>query len=263
VNAEFPMQSRCKPIIRWPGGKTRLLDKILPRISKHVCYCEPFMGGCAVLLAKPRSRIKVVNDLNGDLVALYRNVQYHLPALLSEMEWVLNSRKNLFDFIAQPGLTEIQRAARWIVRNKISFGGGMKSYAVARKGGGGAAVSWERATEEMKVFKQRMDKVSVENLPYDRCIKLYDGPETFFFIDPPYLHAKPKNYAGWNENQMQELREIVDGLKARWLLTVDDSPFNRNLFKHCRLQAVQTRNGCVNRARLPKATFGELVISPK
>lgn len=255
--------TRFKPIIRWPGGKSRLLDKILPRIPRHVCYCEPFMGGLAVLLAKERSRIEVVNDLNGDLVALYRNAQYHLPALLAEMEWTLNSRKNLFDFISQPGLTELQRAARWFVRNKISFGGGMTSFAVGRIGGGGASVSQINAMEQLKKFHERMDKVSVENLPYDRCLKLYDAPTTFFFVDPPYLHARPKNYAGWNEDQMTGLRENLDGLEAGWLLTVDDSPFNRRLFKGCRIEAVQTRNGCVNHAYKPNATFGELIISPR
>ena len=87
------------------------------------------------MLAKERSPVEVVNDLNGDLVHLYRNVQYHLPALLQEVEWTLGSRKNLFDFIAQPGLTEIQRAARWLIRNKISFGGGMTSFGVSRSSG--------------------------------------------------------------------------------------------------------------------------------
>src|ERR1700722_9405160 len=123
---------RIRPILRWPGGKSRLLKKILPLIPPHTCYCEPFAGGLAVLLAKERSPVEVVNDLNGDLVHLYRNAQYHLPALVQELEWILNSRKNLHDFIAQPGLTEIQRAARWLVRNNICFGGYTKDFGVSR-----------------------------------------------------------------------------------------------------------------------------------
>lgn len=252
---------RVKPIIRWPGGKTRLLDRILPRIPKHTCYVEPFMGGVAVLLAKRASEVEVVNDLNGDLVALYRNVQYHLPALLAEMDWMLNSRKNLREFITQPGLTEIQRAARWFVRNKVSFGANMQSYGVW-KSRRPPAVCDENTQELLRRFHDRMAHVVVENLPYDHCMRTYDSPGTFFFVDPPYLHAKPKTYKGWNEEQMTGLRDQLAGLKGKWLLTVDDSRFNRQLFHGCRMKSVTHRNGCVNHANLPSANFSELIISP-
>ncbi len=253
---------RVRPILRWSGGKSRLLKHLLPLIPKHVCYCEPFAGGLAVLLAKERSDLEVVNDLNGSLVCLYRNVQYHLPALLDEIEWVLNSRKNLEDFIAQPGLTEIQRAARWLIRNKISFAGKMTSFGVCRKGGGGASASRAGITEALRAFNARMDRVMVENLSYERCIKLYDAPETFFFMDPPYLNSDPSSYEGWNEEQVSAFRERVEGIKGQWLLTLDDSPFNRRLFKGLRIKAIKTYNGGVNHALLPKAQFGELIIQP-
>lgn len=212
-----------------------------------------------MLLAKERSPVEVVNDLNGDLVHLYRNVQYHLPALLQEVEWILNSRKNLHDFIAQPGLTEIQRAARWLVCNRISFGGDTKSYGVSRTGGGGST-SRVSVADSLRAFNARMDRVSVENLPYERCLELYDGAETFFFLDPPYLNTDPHIYKGWDEPRMNSLKELLFRLKGKWLLTVDDSTFNRKLFKGCSMIAVRTRNGGVNNANLPDATFGELII---
>jgi len=212
-----------------------------------------------VLLAKERSPVEVVNDLNGDLVHLYRNVQYHLPALLQELEWILNSRQNLRDFVAQPGLTEIQRAARWLVRNRISFGGDTKSYGVSRTGGGGST-SRESVAELLREFNARMDRVSVENLSYERCLELYDGKETFFFLDPPYLNSDPHIYKGWTEAEMTALKNILFQLKGQWLLTVDNSAFNRNLFGECTTIAVRTRNGEVNNANLSDATFGELII---
>lgn len=251
--------NRIRPILRWPGGKSRLLKKILPLLPRHTCYCEPFAGGLAVLLAKERSPVEAVNDLNGDLVYLYRNAQYHLPALLQEIEWTLNSRKNLHDFIAQPGLTEIQRAARWLVRNRISFGGNTKDYGVSRTGGGGST-SREGIAESLRAFNARMDRVAVEHLSYDHCLSLYDSKETFFFVDPPYVNSNPHVYEGWDEPKMIELKEKLFRLKGNWLLTINDSAFNRKLFKGCWVTAVQTRNGGVNHARLPQATFGELII---
>jgi DNA adenine methylase len=62
---------RTKPVLIWPGGKSRHLKHILPLIPPHECYCEPFAGGVAVFLAKPRSRLEVINDLNGDLISFY------------------------------------------------------------------------------------------------------------------------------------------------------------------------------------------------
>ena len=107
---------RIKPAISWPGGKSRYLDRILPLIPKHTCYVEPFAGGLAVLLAKPRSSLEVINDLNGDLINFYRCVRFHADVLLTELEFVLNSRQEFHDFRSQPGLTDIQRAARWFFR---------------------------------------------------------------------------------------------------------------------------------------------------
>src|SRR5205085_1031202 len=108
-----------------------------PLLPKHHCYCEPFAGGLAVFLAKPRSPIEVVNDVNGDLVTFYRCVRFHQDPLLTELEFVLNSRREFLDFRDQPGLTDIQRAARWFHRNKNCFGGtDMRSFGTSALGGG-------------------------------------------------------------------------------------------------------------------------------
>lgn len=256
------MRDRVKPILRWPGGKSRLLPRILPLIPPHVCYCEPFAGGLAVLLAKPRSHVEIINDSNGDLIALYRSLQYHLPELLRELDYMFSSRKVLKDFVAQPGLTEIQRAARFLVKNKTSFGGGMTSFAVAKTKGSGAAFSRERHTVLLGEAHHRLDNVVVENLPYERCIELYDSRDSFFFLDPPYLNSDAGAYPGWSEKQMRELRRRVERLKGKWLVTVDDSTFNRELFSDCQLQAVESQNKRVNNRRLPNAKFGELIITP-
>ncbi|MDR2462304.1 MAG: DNA adenine methylase, partial [Verrucomicrobiales bacterium] len=116
-------KDRVEPAVRWPGGKSRLLNEILPLIPPHTCYVEPFAGGLAVLLAKAPSPVEVVNDINHDLVNFYRCVRFHPDALQTELEWVLNSREEFNDLRQQAGLTDIQRAARWFFRNKTCFGG--------------------------------------------------------------------------------------------------------------------------------------------
>ncbi len=251
--------TRTKPVLRWPGGKTRLLKEILPVLPPHTLYCEPFAGGLAVLLAKPRSAAEVVNDINGDLVSLYRCAQWHLEALVAEVEFTLGSRLNLREFKAQPGLTDLQRAARFLTINKCSFAGNHTTFAVARTSAG--LPSRANVLESLRALNRRLDRVAVEHLPWQRCLALYDAPETLFFLDPPYLAADTHIYAGWKEEDMHTLATILAALKGKWVLTVDDSPFNRALFARHLIKPLITRNGLTKATA--RATFGELLIRPR
>src|SRR5581483_3328340 len=163
------MIPRVKPAVSWPGGKSRLLKHLLPLIPPHECYVEPFAGGLAVLLAKKRSPMEVVNDLDGDLVTFYRCVRFHTEALLTELEFVLNSRREFHDFRHQPGLTDIQRAARWYYRNKHAFGGANMDSFAAGPSHGGAHSSRAARMETIRALNVRLDKVCIEHLDWERC----------------------------------------------------------------------------------------------
>lgn len=219
-----------------------MLKLLLPLIPADAeCYCETFSGSAAVLLAKERHSIEIVNDLNGDLVALLRNAKFHLPALLEEMRWFVASRRDFVDYTAQPGLTEIQRAARFLLRNRISFGGGMRSFGVSKVNGGGIGFDRDAVGEALEFVRRRLNKVVVENLPYERCLQNYDAPTTVFFLDPPYVGPSTGAYDGWGQPQMVELRSRLDRLQGRWILTVNDSPENAKLFSDCPTRKVARR----------------------
>jgi DNA adenine methylase len=235
----------------------------MPLIKPHICYVEPFGGGLALLLAKERSKVEVINDINGDLIALYRNVQYHLPEILREVDFILGSRKNLSDFLQQPGLTEIQRAVRFLARNKTSFGSNMKDFAISRTGGGGGGFSREGNAALLGEAHKRLDRVTIEHLPYERILKLYDSAGTFFFLDPPYVGSKLKTYSAWTPEQMKELRERLAAVRGKWLLTVNGSEDNRRLFKGCRIRVTQTENRALNVRTHGGQTFPEFIITPK
>jgi len=119
-----------KPIISWPGGKSRLARHILPLFSAHRCYVEPFCGGLGMFLSREvnTGTVEVINDFNGDLINLFRVVKYHKDAFLAELDLCLNSRENFRAFMAQPGLTDIQRGARWFMRRKNCFSGSDDSF---------------------------------------------------------------------------------------------------------------------------------------
>lgn len=218
---------------------------------------EPFAGGLAVLLAKERSNIEVLNDADGDLVTFYRCVRFHTDPLLTELEFVLNSRREFYDLAAQPGLTDIQRAARWFFRNRNCFrGGNLKSFGVSATSGGGATSSRAARLEAIRQLNVRLDRVVVENLDWQKCVDLYDRPTTFFFLDPPYTDCGASLYAPWTEADVLALRERLRRTKGRWIVTLNDSPAIRSIFAGLEMQGVSRPKGIGGKGR----PYGELII---
>ena len=109
----------------WIGSKRRTARQLLQLFPPHTCYCEPFAGTAAVLLARPEpAEVEVLNDLNLDIVTLFRVIQHH-PELVRHFRWALVSRR-LFEWAkATPPstLTDVQRAARFVLIQRLCFGG--------------------------------------------------------------------------------------------------------------------------------------------
>lgn len=248
-----------KPIISWPGGKSRLAQFILPLFPEHVCYVEPFCGGLGMFLSReiPTDVAEVINDGNGALINLFRVVKYHRDAFLAELDLCLNSREDFDAFIAQPGLTDIQRAARWFLRRKNCFSGDDTSFPCCRSS---HVSSLEAKMEQIRLLAARLDHVTVEHLDYRECIRRYDAPGTFFFVDPPYAQDGGRDYEGWTAQQTAELARILAGLKGQWVLTVDDSEANRALFAAWRPTSLKRPKLLNNGTDGPKE-FGELIVS--
>lgn len=254
---------KTKPLISWPGGKTRLLKHIVPHIPATAGYIEVFAGGCAVLLAKPQSKLEVVNDINSDIVTLYRVAKHHPEALAAELLLMPASRQYLTECVAllkTGSLTDLQRAALFLHANKTSFSANGESFAVAKNPGTSPFISRNALLDRISEFARRMGRVAIENMDYRRLLKTYDHPGNLFFLDPPYLNATVKNYRGWSEIEMGQFHAAVIALAGSWIVTVDDSPLNRSLWQDHDCHFLVTRNGCGNQAIAPSRTFGEMVI---
>ena len=256
--------TRVKPILAWPGGKRCMLDKLLPRITAHKAYVEPFCGALAVFCAKPPSALEVINDTHRELVSLYLCVKFHWPELDREFDFLLNSRAEFNDFIAQPGLTEIQRAARWLVRRKNCFADAETYFGRSKVSGGAAASSLLNKRATVEALHRRMDRTIIEHRSWQQCVEEYDAPSTFFFFDPPYIKGAVNTYAMWKPAQMQELRDRLATVQANWMLTTCDSAESRAIFKGLAMETVVRAKGINNKPGQPTGkTYGELIISPK
>lgn len=106
---------KAAPLVPWIGGKRRLVKHILPMFPEHTCYVEPFCGAAALYFAKVPAKAEVLNDVNGDVVNLYRVVRHHLEEFVRQFKWSLTSRQIFTWLQATPSetLTDIQRAAKF------------------------------------------------------------------------------------------------------------------------------------------------------
>lgn len=258
-----PVPKGTKPVVAWQGGKRWLVSELIPLIPAHKMYVELFCGGGALLCAKAPSQAEVINDKNSELVNLYRIVKYHLDELFRELDWCLNSREEFNSYKEQRGLTDIQRAARWFLRMKNGFGGGGEYFGRGRLGGGAAHSSKQGRMALLRAFNTRLDKVVIENLDWRECVELYDSKQAVFFCDPPYTTGEA-HYGAWTIDDLASFREQgLDRMRGTWILTIDDTPANRGLFKDCIIKSFTRKNGISRKAGEGASEYHELIIRPR
>ena len=221
-------------------------------------YGEVFGGGLAVFLGKPESEVEVVNDINGELVSFYRCCKYHLDALLDELDLVTNSRQDFEDYLAQPGLTEIQRASRWFIRNKLSFGSMGGTFAISRKTPMASRVNRLVA---IRALNKRFDRTTIEHLSWERFLDLYDHERAFLFMDPPYLDAGGSAYDGWSEHELARFAGRVRKLAGAWMVTFQDCDQVRDAFAGYQIRAIARANGIGNNTGKKGRKYHEVIVT--
>ncbi|XAI95412.1 hypothetical protein [Leptolyngbya phage Lsp-JY19] len=233
-----------KPIIPWPGGKRRLLPTLLPLLQEvpHRCYCEPFAGGAAVLFARDPAPIEVLNDIDGELVRLYRVVSCHLEEFIRQFKWSLVSREmyRWAQMQAPETLTDIQRAARFYYLQKLGFGGKVEGRSLGVGPTAAKRLNLLRLEEDLSAAHLRLHRVTIEHLTWQACVARYDRPTTLFLLDPPYWETEGYGVDfGWE--QYEALATALRGLKGHAILTINDHPRIRELFDWLPRQLVPIR----------------------
>ncbi len=253
MNTPKPVQ----PAFPHPGGKRRLLKHILPCIPEHRVYVEPFAGAAAVLLAKQPCSLEVINDLNKDMVTFYRYVKWHRDALMAELAtWLGNAREDFKQLLANPGFTDLQRAARWYWLKVSSFGARGETWGRDRRDYHGFDPA--RHGKLIDALAKRLTRVMIESRDWEDVVTFYDAPGTFMFLDPPYIACGKTAYEPFTPEDMRRVRTRLDKLKATWLLTCDDSPACREVFAGLPYREMSIRYS-LGKNSSPK-TSGELLI---
>lgn len=229
----------AQPIIPWIGGKRRLADTLLHRFPPHTCYVELFAGGAALFFLRPPADVEVVNDVNGDVVNLYRVVQSHLEEFVRQFKWALSSR-DVFKWLQDTPpetLTDIKRAARFYYLQHQAFGGKVdgQTWGTATTA---PPVNLLRIEESLSAAHLRLSGAYVERLDWAACIDRYDRPHTLFYADPPYWQTEGYGVEfGWE--QYERLADRMASLKGKAVVSLNDHPDIRRCFGRFQMEELE------------------------
>ena len=212
--------------IGWVGGKGMMVAKILPLFPPHTTYVEVFGGAASLLLAKKPSPVEVYNDVDGGLVNFFKVIsdpdkfeKFHRKVALLPY-----SRELYYECVAtwEEQADPVEKAWRWYVVGRQSFGGLFGSswgYGI----GSSPADRWLGAIKSLPDLHRRFQSVQVEHNDFRKVIPAYDSPNTFFYLDPPYVQASRKTAEVYkHETTNKDHRRLVKmllGIKGTAILS--------------------------------------------
>ena len=197
-----------RPILRYHGGKWKLAPWIIQHFPEHRSYIEPFGGAASVLIRKPRSYAEVYNDLDGEIVNLFRVARDRGEELIRAVELTPFSRADFFESFL-PALDPMEQARRTMVRSFMGFGGnltrpnrdgttqrtGFRSYSKKNRRSIPAG-DWRNYPDSIAALIDRLRGVIIECRPALDVIAAHDAKDVLIYVDPPYVHATRGHDAG-------------------------------------------------------------------
>ena len=261
-----------KPVIKWVGGKTQLLKElkeiIIPVLKEDSYYYEPFCGGAALALDLEHKNT-ILNDLNSELINMYKVIRDNSEELIAELKRFQNSHNaefyyhitNLDRTDALSKMSDVVKAARTIYLNKTCFNGlyrvnskGQFNSPIGRTSSGKTPdIVQEDLIREMSKF---LKTVQFHNGDYKDCVATTKNGDVVFF-DPPYDQDESISSdgfvgyqkEGWTRKDLEELKTVCDELSIRGVkvvLTNNDTEFVHELFAGYNFREVEVKRS-INR----------------
>ena len=232
-----------KSFLSYLGGKSLLAGKIITKIPEHTCYCEVFAGAAWLLFRKEESKVEIINDINTDLITLYRVIKNHLEEFVRYLKWILVARDEFDRFKAEKPetLTDIQRAVRFYYLLKCGYASRIKNPTLSISTMRRSNFNLLRIEEELSIAHLRLARVYIENMPYERLVERFDKTHTFFYIDPPYYGCE--DYYGdgiFSRDDFKKLRDILKNIQGKFIMSINDIELIRKLFKEFYIEKANT-----------------------
>jgi len=244
----------AKPILKWAGGKTQMLNELLPKVPpSYGRYIEPFLGGGALFFAlQPENAI--IADSNPELINMYRQVAEHVDGVIKYLSKYENTREMFYAVRALDWtqLPKLEAAARTIYLNKTCFNG---LFRVNKKGQfnvpfGKYANPKICDVDGLYAASETLKKAEIICGDYLLVLEHYAQPGDFIFLDPPYLpvseYSDFKRYTKeqFYEEDHVELAKVVmrlHELGCYVILTNSNHPLVHELYAPFNIEVIQTK----------------------
>ncbi|CAN5609145.1 DNA adenine methylase [soil metagenome] len=257
--------------LRYPGGKSRAVEKISALIPSFDEFREPFVGGGSVFIhlrQKFPHKKFWINDKYVELAAFWRGLQNDSEKVIKQI-WIWKNEfsdgKTLHKFLREnkQKFDAIETAAAFFISNRITFSG-------TTEAGGFSNQAYEKrftdsSIERLVKMPDVLENVKITNFSYEKIIN-GEGKNVFLFLDPPYFSATSSALYGKNGNLHKtfdhaQSAETLKKCPHKWLLTYDDLPFVRELFSFANIESWNLMYGMRNQTATSNQKGNELFIS--
>lgn len=206
-----------RPPVRWHGGKFLMSRQIIPYLPAHRLYTEAFGGGAGVLLHKPRSHAEIYNDLDDDIVGLFRVLQDPAQACrFVELLRLTPFARREFEIAYDPSDDPVERARRLVIRSFMGFGSNAHSAtqrghqstgfrSSSNRSGTTPAQDWQNLPDAYGAIIERMRGVVIEHRDALIVLERHDSPTSLHYIDPPYVHDTRSKFKGGKSAYKHEM----------------------------------------------------------
>ncbi|MFN3834157.1 MAG: DNA adenine methylase [Allorhizobium sp.] len=209
-----------RPVLRWHGGKWRIAPWVISHFPPHRVYVEPFGGAASVLLQKPRALSEIYNDLDRDLVRMFRVIREE-PTELARAIALSPFARDEYRELYEPADDDLEATRRFIVRSFM----GMNSKGALTRSGFDARTNPDGFTsrlramvdlpEQIALVAGRFLHVVIENTDAAKLVQRYDRDDALIYLDPPYV-AETRSGKYYNH-------EMTDAAHTALLASIDAS----------------------------------------
>lgn len=217
----------------YPGGKSVYAHRIIDQFPRHNCYAEVFGGAGSVLLQKEPSMSEVYNDINDDVTNFFRVLRDRHDALvryLRHTPYSYSLHQDILDRWYGEGVRpddDVQRAAEFFFLRFANYGAVFKRSGFSASNVRSEAGKFQRRVDALDDIRDRYVDVVIENRDWQHVMAKYDGPDTLFYCDPPYLHIDDDGMYGSDDPTQfdhQRFCEYLHDVIGDWVVSYSEVP---------------------------------------